>query len=96
MYIGRNTSPQAESKMLVVGIGQHGDIYRPRKGPSREIRLFDETVYSSMGQGSGVVNVLAIDLGMSDHAYAEWIMAARIHVEAWEEAGPQTNLFQLI
>ena len=99
VYIGRNASPQAKSKMLLVGISQHGDIYRPRKGPSRvegEVRLFDETVYPSVGKGSGLINVLAIDLDMPGHKYAERITVARIHVKAWEEANPQVKLVQLI
>ena len=98
VYVGNGMSPDAESKMLFVGINQHGDIWRPRKGPDRvegEIYLFDDDVYPAAGKGSGLVNVLAIDLDMG-HAYAERITVARIHVKAWEEAGPQMRLVQLV
>lgn len=99
VYVGRDMSPNAESKMLLIGISQHGDTYRAREGPSRvegTIRLFDEDAYSSVGKGSGLVNVLAIDLDMPDHEYAERITVARIHIKAWEEAGPWTRWVQLI
>ena len=98
VYVGRGMSPDAESKMLFVGINQHGDTWRPRTGPNRvegEIRMFDGDVYPAAGKGSGLVNVLAIDLDMG-HAYAERITVARIHVKAWEEAGPQMRLIQLV
>ena len=98
VYVGRNMSAAAESKMLFVGINQHGDTWRPRTGPNRvegEIRMFDADVYPAAGKGSGLVNVLAIDLDMG-HAYAERITVARIHVKAWEEAGPQMRLVQLV
>lgn len=97
-YVGQGMSADAESKMLLVGINEHGDTFRPRKGPNRvegEIRMFDEDVYPHRGKGSGLVNVLAIDLAMG-HAYAERITVARIHVKAWEEAGPQMRLVQLV
>ena len=96
--VGRNMSAAAESKILFVGINQHGDTWRPRAGPNRvegEIRMFDADVYPAAGKGSGLVNVLAIDLDMG-HAYAERITVARIHVKAWEEAGPQMRLVQLV
>lgn len=98
VYVGNGMSADAESKMLLVGINQHGDTFRPRKGPNRvegEIRMFDEDEYPHKGKGSGLVNVLAIDLYMG-HAYAERITVARIHVKAWEEAGPQMRLVQLV
>ena len=97
VYVGGAFSAVAESKMLFVGINQHGDIWRARKGPNKikgEIHMFDEDVYPAVGKGSGLVNVLAIDLDMG-HAYAERITVARIHVKAWEEAGPQMRLVQL-
>ena len=46
-------SADAESKMLFVGINQHGDIWRPRAGPNRveeEIRMFDGDVYPAAGR----------------------------------------------
>ena len=98
VYVGNGMSRDAESKILLVGINQHGDTFRPRKGPNRvegEIRMFDEDEYPDRGKGSGLVNVLAIDLSMG-HAYAERITVARIHVKAWEEAGPQMRLVQLV
>ena len=98
VYVGNGMSPNAESKMLFVGINQHGDTWRPRKGPNMvegEIYLFDDDVYPAAGEGSGLVNVLAIDLDMG-HAYAERMTVARIHVKAWEEAGPQMRLVQLV
>ena len=98
VYVGRNMSAAAESKMQFVGISQHGDTFRPRKGPNRvegEIRMFDEAQYPSVGKGSGLVNVLAVDLNIG-HDYAARITVARIHVKAWEEAGPVTRLVQLV
>ena len=98
VYVGKSRSSEAESKMLFVGINQHGDTWRPRPGPNRiegEIRMFDKDVYPAVGKGSGLVNVLAIDLDMG-HAYAERITVARIHVKAWEEAGPKMRLVQLV
>ena len=98
VHVGNSMSADAESKMLFVGIDQHGDTWRPRSGPNRvegEIRIFDGDVYPAVGKGSGLVNVLAINLAMG-HAYAERITVARIHVKAWEEAGPQMRLVQLV
>ena len=98
VYVGNDMSADAESKMLFVGINQHEDIWRPRPGPNRVeggIRMFDDDVYLAVGKGSGLVNVLAIDLDMG-HEYAERITVARIHVKAWEEAGPQMRLVQLV
>ena len=96
--VGNNMSSDAESKMLFVGINQHGDTWHPRASLNRvegEIRMFDDDVYPAAGNGSGLVNVLAIDLDMG-HAYAERITVARIHVKAWEEAGPQMRAVQLV
>lgn len=97
VYVGRDMSAAAESKMQFVGISQHGDTFRPRNGPNRvegELRVFDDDEYPSVGKGSGLVNVLAVDLDMG-HEYAERITVGRIHVKAWEEAGPQMKLVQL-
>lgn len=97
VYVGRDMSADAESRMQLVGISQHGDTFHPRRGPSRvegEIRVFDEAEYPSVAKGSGLVNVLAIDLDMG-HEYAERITVAWIHVKAWEEAGPRMRLVQL-
>ena len=98
VYVGRNMSAAAESKMQFVGISQHGDTFRPRKGPNRvegEIRMFDKAQYPSVGKGSGLVNVLAVDFNVG-HDYAARITVARIHVKAWEEAGPVNRLVQLV
>ncbi len=98
VYVGRNMSAAAESKMQFVGISQHEDTFRPRKGPNRvegEIRISDKAQYPSVGEGSGLVNVLAVDLNVG-HDYAARITVARIHVKAWEEARPVNRLVQLV
>ena len=98
VYVVHDISVDAESKMLVVGINQHGDTWRSRAGPNRvegEICMFDGDVYPAAGRGSGLVNVLAIDLDIG-HAYAERVTVARIHSMAWEEAWPQMRLVHLV
>ncbi|KAH8743461.1 heterokaryon incompatibility protein-domain-containing protein [Hyaloscypha finlandica] len=97
VYIGRGVSAAAERKMLLVGVSQHHDTFRARTGPSRaegEIRLFDPAVYPEIGPGSGLVNVLAVDLDMG-HEFGERITVARIHARAWEEAGPVMKMVRL-
>lgn len=98
VYVGNGMCADAESKMVFVGINQHEDTFRRREGPycvEGEIRMFDEDEYPSIGKGSGLVNALVIDFDMG-HAYAERMTVARIHVKAWEEAGPQMRFVQLV
>lgn len=97
MYVGRGTSPVAESKIMFVGISQHEDTSTARKGPGRaegEIKIFDHSVYPSVGKGSGLVNALVVDLDMG-HEYGERITVARVHVQAWEKAGPVVKMVRL-
>lgn len=56
--------------------------------------MFDEDVYPMVGKGSELVNVLAIDLDMG-YEYADRMTVPRIHVKAWEEAGPELKLVRL-
>ncbi|KAF2246193.1 HET-domain-containing protein [Trematosphaeria pertusa] len=98
VYVGRGVSPAAESKMMLVAISGYGpDEPAGRTGPSRaegEIELFDERVYPASGLGSGLVNVLAVDLDMG-HDFGERITVARIHYRAWKEAGPVMRMVRL-
>jgi hypothetical protein len=97
VYVGRGMSADAESKMLLVGISRHEDTFRARAGPNRvegEIKLFDDEVYPAVGKGSGLVNVLAVDLDMG-HGYGERVTIARIHAKAWEDAGPVVRMVRL-
>jgi hypothetical protein len=97
VYVGRGLSTDAESKMLLVGISRHEDTFRKRAGPNRvegEIKLFDEVHYPAVGKGSGLVNVLAVDLDMV-HDYGERVTVARIHAKAWEDAGPLVRMVRL-
>jgi Heterokaryon incompatibility protein (HET) len=96
VYVGRGVSPEAEKKMLLVGISRHEDTFKSREGPKRvegEIRLFDD-VYLAVGKRSGLVNVIAVDTDMG-HDYMERITAARIHVKAWEDARPEMKMIML-
>ncbi|CZR66050.1 uncharacterized protein PAC_15951 [Phialocephala subalpina] len=97
VYIGRGVSGDAESKMILVGVSRHEDTFWKRSGPYRaegEIKLFDDEVYPDIGPGSGLVNVLAVDLDMG-HQFGERITVARIHARAWEEAGPVLKIVRL-
>jgi hypothetical protein len=97
VYVGRGMSTNAESRMLLVGISRHEDTFRARAGPNRvegEIKLFDDEVYPAVGKGSGLVNVLAVDLDMG-HDYGERVTIARVHAKAWEDAGPMMRMVRL-
>lgn len=97
VYVERGPGTDAESKMLLVGISRHEDTFRKRAGPNRvegEIELFDDEVYPAVGKGSGLVNVLAVDLDMG-HDYGERVTVARIHAQAWEDAGPLVRMVRL-
>ncbi len=59
-----------------------------------DIELFDEEVYPAVGEGSGLVNVLAVDLDMG-HDYGERVTIARIHAKAWENVGPLVRMVRL-
>ncbi|OXV05664.1 hypothetical protein Egran_06568 [Elaphomyces granulatus] len=99
VYVGRGLSTDAESKMLLVGISRHEDTFRKRAGPNRvegEIELFDEVHYPAVGKGSGLVNVLVVDLDMvHDYGVVERVTVARIHAKAWEDAGPLVRMVRL-
>ncbi|KAF1960522.1 HET-domain-containing protein [Byssothecium circinans] len=97
VYVGRGVSPEAEKKMMFVGISRCEDTFKAREGPKRvegEIEIFDGGVYGKVGRGSGLVNVVAVD-GDMGHEYAERVTVARIHVKAWEEAGPQMRMIRM-
>lgn len=97
VYVGRGVSPEAEKKMLLVGISRNEDTFKAREGPKRvegEIRLFDDEVYPAVGKGSALVNVMAVDMDMG-HDYMERVTVARIHVKAWEDALPKTRMIML-
>lgn len=97
VYVGRKVDTNAENKMLLVGISEHADTFQARAGPNRvegEIELFDKEVYPAVGKGSGLINVLAVDLDMG-HDYGERVTIARIHAKAWENAGPVVRMIRL-
>jgi hypothetical protein len=56
--------------------------------------LFDDEVYPAVGKGSGLVNVLAVDLDMG-YDYGERVTIARIHAKAWEDAGLGVRMVRL-
>ena len=91
-YVGRGMDPDAESKIIMLGISAYGDAYHPRKGPYRvegEIRVFDEDAFPAVGPGSGLVNVLVVDLDMGHpDGIGDRCTVAVIHIKAWEAAGP--------
>ena len=96
LYVGRGLNAEAESKMILVGVSRHDAIW-DSCGPYRaegEIKLFDEKVYPVSGTGSGLINVIAVDLDMG-HEFGERITVARIHALAWEEAGPVKRMVRL-
>jgi hypothetical protein len=96
LYVGRGPNAEAESKMVLVGVSRHDTIW-DKCGPYRaegEIKLFDEKAYPVSGTGSGLVNVIAVDLDMG-HEFGERITVARIHARAWEEAGPVRRMVRL-
>lgn len=90
-------STETESKMLLVGISRHKDTFWARAGPKRvegEIKLFDDEAYPAVGESSGLVNVLAVNLDMG-YDYGERVTVARIHAKAWENAGPVVRMVRL-
>src|SRR5262249_11896024 len=97
VYVGRGISPEAEKKMVLVGVSRHEDAMTPRTGPYRvegQISLFDDEVYPDVGRGSGLVNFVAVDLDMG-HEFGERITVGRVHAKAWEEAGPAMRMVRL-
>jgi hypothetical protein len=97
VYVGRGVSPEAEKKMMFVGISRGEDTFKAREGPKRaegEIEIFDGGVYEKVGRGSGLVNIVVVDEDMG-HEYAERVTVARIHVKAWERARPQMKMIRL-
>jgi len=98
VYVGRGLSPEAEAKMLLVGVSRHKDARRPRSGPRKtkeaSVTLFDDEEYPDVGRGSGLVNILAVDLDMG-HEFGERITVARIHEMAWKEARPSMTMIRL-
>jgi hypothetical protein len=97
VYVGRGITPEAEKKMVLVGVSRHEDAMTPRTGPYRvegQIRLFDDEAYPDVGGGSGLVNFVAVDLDMG-HEFGERMTVGRIHERAWEEAGPVMEVVRL-
>ncbi|KAK4164792.1 heterokaryon incompatibility protein-domain-containing protein [Cladorrhinum sp. PSN259] len=99
VYIGRGLSPEAEAKMILVGLstqsgGSTRSILAPQSPKWKSVTVFDTKVYDESGLGSGLVNVLAVDLDMG-HEYGERITVARIHRRAWQDAGPLMRMVRL-
>jgi hypothetical protein len=92
-YVGLGLDPEAEARIHMVGISEYGDVYNPRKGPTRvegEIRLFDDQAFPSTGSGSGIVNVLAVDLDYTHFGgVGHRCTVAVVHKKAWDAVDPQ-------
>lgn len=76
----------------MLGISAYGDAYHPRRGlygVEGEIRVFDDDAFPAVGSGSGLVNVLVVDLDMGHpDGIGDRCTVAVIHIKAWEAAGP--------
>jgi tetratricopeptide (TPR) repeat protein len=99
-YVGLGISPQAESKIDMLEISRYGDANRPCEGPylvEGPISIFDDDEFPSVGPGSGLVNVLVVDLDMGlPDGIGERCTVAMIHATAWEAANPQEKEVRLV
>lgn len=99
-YVGLGISPEAESKIDMLEISKYGDANRPRDGPylvEGPISIFDDEVFPAAGPGSGLVNVLVVDLDMGlPDGIGERCTVAVIHSAAWEAASPQEKEVRLV
>lgn len=99
-YVGLGMSPEAEAKIDLLEISRYGPMYRPRDGPylvEGPISMFDNDVYPDVGSGSGLVNILAVDLDMGlPDGIGERCTVAVIHSAAWEAAKPQQKEVRLV
>lgn len=92
VYVGRGLSPEAEAKMVLVGVSCQADATQLIYEDS--IALFDTEAYGESGHGDGLVNVMVVDLDMG-HEFGERVTVARIHQRAWQEAGPLMKMVRL-
>ncbi|KAI3324036.1 hypothetical protein HD806DRAFT_544083 [Xylariaceae sp. AK1471] len=93
----RHILDRNEEKMIFVGVSCHDDMYIARKGPyraERTVKLFDDEVYPAVGKGSGLVNVLALDLDV-EHKFCERVTVVRIYAQAWDQAGPVVRMVRM-
>jgi hypothetical protein len=92
-YVGLGLDPKNEARIHMIGISEYGDVYTPRKGPSRvegEIRLFDNHEFPAIGPGSGLINVLAVDLDLEAFGgVGSRCTVAVVHGQAWDAIKPQ-------
>ncbi|CAO2655398.1 Nn.00g104620.m01.CDS01 [Neocucurbitaria sp. VM-36] len=99
-YIGLGISPEAESKIDMLEISRYGDAYRPRDGPflvEGPISIFDDEVFPAVGPGSGLVNVLVVDLDMGlPDGIGERCTVAVVHSKAWEAANPREKEVRIV
>lgn len=99
-YVGLGLSPEAEAKIDMLEISRYGDAYRRREGPSLvegPISLFDDEVFPVVGPGSGLVNILVVDLDMGlPDGIGERCTVAVIHSMAWEATKPQEKEVRLV
>ncbi|KAI0439409.1 heterokaryon incompatibility protein-domain-containing protein [Xylaria telfairii] len=92
-YVGLGLNAEAEKRIHLVGVSAYGDVYHRREGPARvegEIEVFDRGAFPAVGPGSGLVNVLAIDMDFADKKGVGYrCTVAVIHAQAWSAAEPQ-------
>lgn len=98
-YVGLGFNHEAEKNIHMVAISEYGDVYHPRKGPSRvegEIRLFHDEVFPSVGSGSGIVNILAVDFNIEKPENAGYrCTVAIVHKRAWDAVEPQLKAIRI-
>ncbi len=97
--MGLGLDAEAEKRIQLVGVSAYGDVYHRREGPARvegEIELFDREAFPDVGPGSGLVNVLAVDMDLADTTAVGYrCTVAVIHAKAWSEAKPQQTDLRL-
>ncbi|EYB23189.1 hypothetical protein FG05_30587 [Fusarium graminearum] len=99
-WLGNGIYPDAEKKIIMLGVSEYGVCYRPREGPKcveGVIPIFDKKMFPEQGSESGLVNVLIVDqnVGFSD-SIGERVSVAIIHKMAWEAAGPQEREVKIV
>ncbi|KAI0459505.1 heterokaryon incompatibility protein-domain-containing protein [Xylaria acuta] len=98
-YVGLGLDAEAEKRIQLVSVSAYGDVYHRREGPARvegEIELFDRGAFPDVGLGSGLVNVLAVDVDLADKTAVGYrCTVAVIHAKAWSAAKPQQTDLRL-
>ncbi|OAQ69830.1 heterokaryon incompatibility protein (HET) domain-containing protein [Pochonia chlamydosporia 170] len=99
-YVGLDMSPDSEANIDLLEISRYGPMHCHRDGPSLvegPISMFDKDEYPEFGSGSGLVNILAVDLDMGlPDGIGERCTVAVIHSAAWEAASPQEKEVRMV